>query len=129
MDEATGHEPAHPETNEFYEEQSVKISFESMEAQLINFLFNVGNDPAMIRVHELNLKTADANRYRLKGDAILTANYAKQTPVAAPKPPSPAGKAPAAAPKTVPGAKTIPGAKPPPHPRTAPGAPPARKNL
>ncbi len=121
---------AHPDTNEFYVEQSVKISFESQEAQLVNFLFNVGNDPAMIRVHELNLKTADANRYRLKGDAILTANYAKQSTVAAPKKPSsPAGKPPAAAPKTVPGAKTIPAAKPPSNPRTAPGAQSARKNL
>jgi Tfp pilus assembly protein PilO len=120
---------AHPDTNEFYVEQSVKISFESQEAQLVNFLFNVGNDPAMIRVHELNLKTADANRYRLKGDAILTANYAKQTTGTAPKPSSPAGKPPAAAPKTAPGAKTIPAAKPPPNPRTAPGAPSARKNL
>lgn len=126
---------AHPDTNEFYVEQSVKISFESQEAQLVNFLFNVGNDPAMIRVHELNLKTADANRYRLKGDAILTANYAKQTTGTAAKKPSPpaekppAGKPPAAAPKTVPGAKTIPAAKPPPNPRTAPGAQSARKNL
>jgi hypothetical protein len=126
---------AHPDTNEFYVEQSVKISFESQEAQLVNFLFNVGNDPAMIRVHELNLKTADANRYRLKGDAILTANYAKHTTGTAAKKPSPpadkppAGKPPAAAPKTVPGAKTIPAAKPPPNPRTAPGAQSARKNL
>src|SRR5208282_1928997 len=52
----------------------------NQQPQLINFLFNVGNDPAMIRVHELHLRTADANRYRLKGDAVLTANYAKQTP-------------------------------------------------
>jgi Tfp pilus assembly protein PilO len=68
------------DTNDFYVEQSVRIDFESQEPQLVNFLINVGNDPAMIRVHELSLKTADANRYTLKGDAILTANYAKQTP-------------------------------------------------
>ena len=129
VDEIRPASSAHPDTNEFYVEQSVKISFETQEAQLVNFLFNVGNDPAMIRVHELNLKTADANRYRLKGDAILTANYAKQTAVTAPKPSSPAGKPPAAAPKTVPGAKTIPAAKPPSNPRTAPGAQSARKNL
>jgi Tfp pilus assembly protein PilO len=124
----------HPDTNEFYVEQSVKISFETEESQLVNFLFNVGNDPAMIRVHELNLKTADANRYRLRGDAILTANYAKQTTAPAPQKPSspaakppagkpPAGKPPAAAPKTVPVTK------PASHPKTAPGAQPARKNL
>ena len=124
---------AHPDTNEFYVEQSVKISFESQEAQLVNFLFNVGNDPAMIRVHELNLKTADANRYRLKGDAILTANYAKQPTGPAPKKPSP----PAAAsqdrrrlrPRQFPAPKQFPPPKPPPNPRTAPGAQSARKNL
>lgn len=129
VDEIKPATTAHPDTNEFYAEQSVKISFESQESQLINFLFNVGNDPAMIRVHELNLKTADANRYRLKGDAILTANYAKQTTGTAPKPSSQAGKPPAAAPKTVPGAKTIPVTRPPPNPRTAPGAQSARKKL
>ena len=127
VDEIRPASSAHPDTNEFYVEQSVKISFETQEAQLVNFLFNVGNDPAMIRVHELNLKTADANRYRLKGDAILTANYAKQPSAA--KPPPLAGKPPAAAPKTVPGAKTLPNAKPPPNPRTAPGPQSARKTL
>ena len=77
---------AHPETNAFFDEQAVKITFACVEAQLINFLFNVGNDPAMIRVRELSLKTADANRYGLRGDAILSANYAKQPPAAVPKP-------------------------------------------
>jgi Tfp pilus assembly protein PilO len=103
VDEIKPATSAHPDTNEFYVEQSVKIDFETQEPQLVNFLFNVGNDPAMIRVHELSLKTADANRYRLKGDAILTANYARQAPATAKKNP-PAKKA-------------------------APGAQPARNNL
>jgi Tfp pilus assembly protein PilO len=139
VDEIKPAASAHPDTNEFYVEQSVKISFETQESQLVNFLFNVGNDPAMIRVHELNLKTADANRYRLKGDAILTANYAKQTTGATPKASSPAGappaakappgKAPAVAPKTNPGPKANPGPRGVPNIRTPPGAKPARKNL
>jgi hypothetical protein len=112
-------------SNEFYEEQSLKITFECQESQLVNFLFNVGNDPAMIRVRELNLHAADANRYGLKGDAFLSANYAKQQPKAAP----PAAKAPAVAPKTAPGDKTIPVSKPPLNPRNAPGAQAAPKNL
>jgi Tfp pilus assembly protein PilO len=110
---------AHAETNQFYDEQSVKISFESQESQLVNFLFNVGNDAAMIRVRELNLQAADANRYRLKGEAVLTANYAKQAAKAAP---APAGKPPAGAPKAAPGDKSIPAPKFPPNPRTAPAA-------
>jgi hypothetical protein len=116
-------------TNEFYEEQSLKITFECQEPQLVNFLFNVGNDPAMIRVRELKLSAADANRYALRGDAFLSANYAKQPPKPAPQPAPPAGKAPAVAPKTAPGDKTIPGPKPSLNPKIAPGAQSAPKNL
>jgi hypothetical protein len=65
-------------TNAFFEEHSTVISIESQEPQLINFLFNMGNDPAMIRVGKLDLKPADQNRYRLRGGITLTANYAKQ---------------------------------------------------
>ena len=124
--------PSHATNNQFFEEQSEKITFESQESQLVNFLFNVGNDPAMVRVRELDLKPADANRYRLRGGVILTANYAKQ-PAAAPaaKPPAAGAKKPggAAAPKTPPGAKPLPARQPFPIPRTPPGVPPARKNL
>jgi hypothetical protein len=107
------------QSNAFYEEQSVRINFECMEAPLINFLVNVGNDPAMIRVRELQLHTADANRYRLKGEAILSANYERQQPKPAPAP----------APKT-PGApaKTGPGSPPTPNPKNPPASPPGRKN-
>jgi Tfp pilus assembly protein PilO len=121
------------ETNEFYEEQSVKISFACQEAQLINFLVNVGNDAAMIRVRELNLRTADANRYALKGDAILSANYAKQPPKAAPAAAAvtaPATKPAVVAPKpATPVNKTIPVPTLPLNPRTAPGVNPFRKTL
>jgi len=108
-------------SNEFYEEQSLKITFECQETQLINFLFNVGNDPAMIRVRELNLRTADANRYALRGDAFLSANYAKQpskpAPVTKTAPqPAPPGAKPAGADKTIP----VP--KPSVNPKIAPGA-------
>ena len=83
---------------------------------MVNFLFNVGNDPSMIRVHELTLKAADANRYRLKGEAILTANYSRQ-PSSAPAKPA------AVAPKALP----VPNASP--KPKAAPAAQSARKNL
>jgi Tfp pilus assembly protein PilO len=128
VDEIKPATSAYPDTNEFYVEQSVKINFESQESQLVNFLINVGNDPAMIRVHELSLKTADANRYRLRGDAILTANYAKQTPGVAPRALPPAAK-PVVAPNPIPGAKPNSIPKGPPNLQSAPGAPSARKNL
>src|SRR5271170_4645757 len=103
---------AQPNTNEFYEEQSVKISFACQEDQLVNFLYNVGNDAAMIRVRELTLRAADANRYGLKGDAILSANYARQGPKTTRQPAAPAGRPPVLAPQAVPGNKMIPSPKP-----------------
>jgi hypothetical protein len=114
-------------TNAFYEEQSVKISFECQESNLINFLFNIGNDPAVIRVREINLRTADANRYRLRGDATLSANYAKQPPKAAapapgakPLPGRPATATPGAAPNRA----MTPGGPFPSNPRSIPPRPP-----
>jgi hypothetical protein len=70
--------PGSVKTNAFFEEHSTTISFESQEPQLVSFLFGMGNDPAMIRVAKLNLQPADANRYRLRGNITLTANYAKR---------------------------------------------------
>jgi Tfp pilus assembly protein PilO len=85
-------------TNEFFEEISTSIDVESQEPQLVNFLYNMGMDPAMIRVAKLDLKPADANRYKLKGSITLTANYTK-------KPPTAVSAAPAAKPETAPGNK------------------------
>jgi hypothetical protein len=122
-----------PHPDAFYNEESVRISFESDEGQLVNFLYSIGNDAAMIRVGELNLRIADANRYRLKGDASLTANYARNpaspAPAAAAKPgaaPSvpDAGHAPAPAPHPAPAVK-----QPPQKLIVPPGAQQRRKNL
>jgi len=124
---------AHPDTNEFYEEQSVKISFACQEEQLVNFLYNVGNDPAMIRVRELTLQAADANRYGLKGDAILSANYVRQAPRTTTQPAAPAGKQPAAkkpagAPPLIPPNKMNPVNKKQLNPMKAPGRQPTTHN-
>lgn len=116
---------ARPQTNEFFDEETIQISVDSQEPQLINFLYNIGNDPAMIRVSELGLNALDQNRYRLRGQITLTANYAKRvaTPIpAASKPapligtkgaasPAPAKTAPDAKPQAKPGPQSI---KPPP---------------
>jgi hypothetical protein len=106
--------------NEFFEEHSISISVQSQEPQLVNFLYNMGMDPAMIRVAKLDLRPEDQNRYRLKGTITLTANYAKQaTPAAG---------------KTVPGAKpgagggAKPAAASAPKPPGAPGSKPAAPN-
>jgi len=97
--------PGPVKTNAFFEEHSTAITFESQEPQLVSFLLNMGNDPAMIRVAKLDLRPTDANRYSLKGAITLTANYAKKpaSAVSAPAPAKPNFGAKAAA---SPGAKT-----------------------
>lgn len=97
FDEIKSVTTANSDTNKFYEEQSVRVGFESTETNLVKFLYNAGNDPAMIRVRELNLQPADANRYRLRGYVILTANYARQT--SKPAAPAAAKAAPTAIPR------------------------------
>lgn len=73
----------HGASNAFFEDQSTEITFDSREPQLIDFLYNIGNDPAMIRVSQLNLRPADQNRYRLSGSITLTASYSKRPAPAA----------------------------------------------
>jgi hypothetical protein len=67
-----------PDTNGFFEEESIKISTDSQEPELVSFLYNIGGDPAMIRVSELDLGPMDQNRYRLRGTITLIANYANR---------------------------------------------------
>ncbi|MEO6183246.1 MAG: hypothetical protein ABIP71_09150 [Verrucomicrobiota bacterium] len=82
-------------TNEFFEEQSIKISVNTGEEELVTFLLNIGSGTSMIRVRDLNLKPADQNRYRLQGTITLSANYQKKTvtkPAIAAAKPVPSGK-------------------------------------
>jgi hypothetical protein len=109
-------------SNAFFEEHSTLITIESQEPPLINFLFNMGNDPAMIRVGRLHLKPADDKRFRLRGEITLTANYSRKAPsAAAPAKPVKPGPKPATDRKTPPGTNSGPkGAKVPP-PQPGPG--------
>jgi Tfp pilus assembly protein PilO len=119
-------------TNAFFEEHSTTITFESQEQQLLSFLYDMGNDPAMIRVAKLSLQPTDANRYGLSGTITLTANYTKKDAPAStapatppkpnfgPKPPSVAANKPAGSPQSV---KHRPGGPPPPVPnKPGPGS-------
>lgn len=85
-------------TNEFFEEQSIQITINTGEKELVDFLLNIGSGSSMIRVRDLDLKPADQNRYRLQGRITLSANYQKK----------PAGRSASAATKT-----TTPAIKPP----------------
>ena len=85
-------------TNEFFEEQSIAITVNTGEKELVDFLLNIGSGSSMIRVRDLDLKPADQNRYRLQGRITLSANYQKKPAVraapAAAKPTTPAAKPP-----------------------------------
>jgi Tfp pilus assembly protein PilO len=73
--------------NEFFEEQSLRIQVSTGEAELVNFLFNVGTGNSMIRVRELTLRPENP-RYRLTGTITLVANYQKKSPASAPAGPA-----------------------------------------
>jgi cell division protein FtsL len=84
------------QSDKFFESQSIRIVVQSAEDALVKFLYNVGNDPAMIRVWELELRPLDNNRYKLNAAITLTADYQK-TAAPAPAPVKTAATAKAAA--------------------------------
>lgn len=110
----SSYSPGSIKTNEFFEELSTAITVESEEPQLVKFLYNMGLDPAMIRVAKLDLRPVDANRYKLRGGITLTANYTR-------KPPSAVNPASVGKPVAVGGTKPVPGAGPAPKKLPMPG--------
>jgi hypothetical protein len=104
--------------SQFFESQSIRISVSAREEDLVNFLYNVGNDPAMIRVQELDLHPFDANRYQLKGQITLTADYKKNKETSVK--PATTNKVEAAPIKLAPAAKPAPKPTPAPTPTPAP---------
>jgi type II secretory pathway component PulM len=60
--------------NVFFIEQVQTINVSATDEQLVNFLYNLGNDPAMIRVRDLEL-TPDGPRQHLNGAIELVASY------------------------------------------------------
>jgi hypothetical protein len=65
-------------TNEFFQEQSIPITVNTGEKELVDFLLDIGSGSSMIRVRDMNLRPADQNRYRLQGTITLSANYQKK---------------------------------------------------
>lgn len=60
----------------FYVERVENISVAATDEQLVNFLYQLGNDPAMIRVRDLELHP-DGPRQRLEAGIQLVASYQK----------------------------------------------------
>lgn len=108
---AVTHSSSGQATNEFFEEQSIKITVSTGEQELVDFLLNIGAGSSMIRVRDMDLRPADQNRYRLQGTITLSANYQKKQPG---KSSAPAAK-PAAKPAVTPAkpAASAPSTRPP----------------
>ncbi|HUE37139.1 MAG TPA: hypothetical protein VMO20_07090 [Candidatus Acidoferrum sp.] len=64
--------------NVFFVEQVQTISVVATDGQLVDFLYNLGNDPAMIRVRDLELQP-DGARQHLNAQVQLVASYQKST--------------------------------------------------
>ena len=63
----------------FFLELSQLISVQSGEAQLVDFLYNLGSGNSLIRVRDLSLKP-DPPRQQLSGTVKLVASYQKNPP-------------------------------------------------
>jgi len=114
------------QSDKFFARQSVRINVQATEDALVKFLYDIGNDPAMIRVWELQLNPLDNNRFKLTGFITLTADYQKEV-VSNTAPVKPAGlvKPAGPAPKSAPAKTTAPTATPTPAKTTAPTPAPA----
>jgi hypothetical protein len=69
-------------TNAFFEERSLGLAFNCGEKELVDFLFNLVSDSAMIRAKSMNL-SPDPSRMKLKGSLTLVASYQRKVPLKA----------------------------------------------
>ncbi|MBP9899911.1 MAG: hypothetical protein KBH45_00520 [Verrucomicrobia bacterium] len=82
-------------TNQFFLERAMGLTIQSSEAQLVDFLYKLGDGNSLIRVRALSLRP-DAPRQALAGSLTLIASYQKK-PSARPAP----APAPAASPAAI----------------------------
>lgn len=66
-------------TNQFFLELTQPVSFQSGEAQLVDFLYSLGSGNSLIRVGDLTLRP-DPPRQQLGGTVKLVASYQKSPP-------------------------------------------------
>jgi Tfp pilus assembly protein PilO len=63
-------------TNEFFTEKTLNITVSATDAQLVDFLYKLGNDASMVRVIDLALEP-DSSKLRLSANIRLVASYQK----------------------------------------------------
>lgn len=66
-------------TNQFFIEKSQSISIQSGEAQLVDFLYNLGSSNSLIRVRDLDVRP-EPNHHELVANVKLVASYQKKVP-------------------------------------------------
>jgi Tfp pilus assembly protein PilO len=67
-------------TNEFFVELSQNLSVTADDQQLVDFLYKLGSDASMIRVHTLELQPDPAHQH-LNAQIELIASYQKTSPL------------------------------------------------
>ena len=67
------------QTNQFFLVLTQPVSVQSGEAQLVDFLYNLGSGNSLIRVRDLTLRP-DPPRQQLSGTVKLEASYQKKLP-------------------------------------------------
>jgi hypothetical protein len=72
----TGNQRPNTRTNEFFLELTQTIGAESVETNLVDFLYNLGASKSLIRVRGLSLHT-DPQKQRLVANVTLAASYQK----------------------------------------------------
>jgi hypothetical protein len=92
-------------TNAFFEEQTMQLSVNTGERELVDFLYQLGTRNSLIRVRTMSLQP-DPTRMRLKAQLNLVASYQKKQP-----------------------ARTVSGTAGPSKPATKPTPPAARTNI
>jgi type II secretory pathway component PulM len=105
-------------TNQFFLERAQALTTQSGEAQLVDFLYNLGVGKELIRVRALSIRP-DPPRMALSANITLIASYQKKMPKPASPPAATAATPPpAAVTKPAPPPATPPAAKPAPKPAT-----------
>lgn len=83
------------QTNQFFDEVTYSADVNAGEAELVNFLHQLGKSDAMIRVRGMNNLGLDPSQRKLKTTLTLVASFQRKTPLSAAKPASPTNKPPA----------------------------------
>lgn len=74
--------PEFGQTNQFFTELEIPYTFEGTEAQLVEFLYRLGDADSLYRVHNLNLQPARSGGLNLEARITLVASFIKNSEAA-----------------------------------------------